>query len=92
VPEAPMHEDCDAESREHYVGLTGERLSVEPKAETGSEQLASHVKFGHGVGTPNRRHHSRPLFGTDPVGHTINNTPVIPAGASEVRFTDRLHS
>ena len=39
VPETPMHEDCGAESRQHYVGLTGERPHVEPKAETGSEQF-----------------------------------------------------
>lgn len=90
MPEAPMHEDCGAESRQHDVGPTGERFRMEPKAETGGEQLAPDVEFGRRVGTPNRSHHSRSLFGTDLVGHTIDNTPVMPAGASEERFAFQL--
>lgn len=58
MPEATMHENRHAMSRQHYVWAPRKPLIMDPEPEAGRMQVAANTEFGQGVFRAYARHHA----------------------------------
>ena len=73
VPEASMHENCQAKSGHHQIRLPRQVPSVKPEPISHCMKVPPHSQLRLGMLAPNRRHHSR----SDSLLNDISHFPAL---------------